>query len=77
MENMPPRNSFPQICVVSVIHFVRIAENGQEYQRIVSLISTACLCQNSCSLMGQIIAGQIASTPGRRAPRMSIQSGPA
>ena len=32
MENMLSRNSFPQICVVSVNQFLRIAEIRQEYE---------------------------------------------
>jgi hypothetical protein len=32
MENMLPGNSFPQICVVSVIQFVRVVEITQEYE---------------------------------------------
>ena len=31
MENMLPENSFPQICVVSVIDFVENAHMAQEY----------------------------------------------
>jgi hypothetical protein len=31
MENMPPGNSFPQICVVSVNKYVEIAGKTQEY----------------------------------------------
>jgi len=33
MENMLSRNSFPQICVVSVIEFVGNREIQQEYVR--------------------------------------------
>jgi len=31
MENMPPGNSFPQICVVSVTHSVEIEDIAQDY----------------------------------------------
>jgi hypothetical protein len=36
MENMPPGNSFPQICVVSVNKIVVIGGNPQEYLRVVA-----------------------------------------
>ena len=31
MENMPPGNSFPQICVVSVNEYVEISDVTQEH----------------------------------------------
>ena len=37
MENMPPGNSFPQICVVSVNEYVEIAYATQGYRRSTSL----------------------------------------
>ena len=43
MENMLSRNSFPQICVVSVIEFLRSVENKQEYEGSVAVFSTACM----------------------------------
>ena len=42
MENMLPENSFPQICVVSVIEFVRIVEIRQEYEGSVAMCATSC-----------------------------------
>jgi hypothetical protein len=32
MEAMQPGNSFPQICVVSEIHFVEVVEKPQDYR---------------------------------------------
>jgi hypothetical protein len=43
MENMPPENSFPQICVVSVNHSVEIKSLTQEYLRSVALSNDICL----------------------------------
>jgi hypothetical protein len=37
MESMLPGNSFPQICVVSINHFVENADLIQEHGRIVVL----------------------------------------
>jgi hypothetical protein len=36
MDNLPLENSFPQICVVSVNHFVENSVTQQEYRRIMS-----------------------------------------
>jgi hypothetical protein len=43
MENMPPGNSFPQICVVSVNKIVVIGGNTQEYLRVVAFSNQTCL----------------------------------
>jgi hypothetical protein len=37
MENMPPGNSFPQICVVSVNKCVEIGHLAQEYRRSIAI----------------------------------------
>ena len=42
-ENMPPGNSFPQICVVSVNKIVVIGEITQEYLRVVAESNRICL----------------------------------
>jgi hypothetical protein len=41
MENMLPRNSFPQICVVSVNKYVENSETLQEYGWSMTLSNTA------------------------------------
>ena len=41
MENMLPENSFPQICVVSVIESLRIVEIWQEYEGSVDMCATS------------------------------------
>jgi hypothetical protein len=46
MENMPPGNSFPQICVVSVNKIVVIGGNPQEYLRVVAFSNHMCLLFN-------------------------------
>jgi ABC-type enterobactin transport system permease subunit len=43
MENMPPGNSFPQICVVSVTHSVEIADIAQDYGYCVEKSNLFCL----------------------------------
>ncbi len=47
--NMPPGNSFPQICVVSVHKIVVTGGNTQEYLRVVAISNQSCLlvCQYS------------------------------
>jgi len=42
MENMPPENSFPQICVVSEIESLRIVEIRQEYEGSVDMHARFC-----------------------------------
>ena len=42
MENMPPENSFPQICVVSEIESLRIVEIWQEYEGSVDMHARFC-----------------------------------
>jgi len=44
MENMLPENSFPQICVVSVIESLPSEEIRQEYEGSVAVFSTGCPC---------------------------------
>jgi hypothetical protein len=42
-EDMPPGNSFPQICVVSVHKIVVTGKISQEYLRVVAISNHVCL----------------------------------
>jgi hypothetical protein len=42
-ENMPPGNSFPQICVVSGNRMVENGSDAQGYLRVVALSNPICL----------------------------------
>jgi hypothetical protein len=46
-QSMPPENSFPQICVVSVTEFVEICHFQQEYGRTIALSNLLYLLKNN------------------------------